>query len=264
MANNPHLISLFVFGTLLIITCIFAVVVSVIIQKQRQVRHKLARQQLAFDYSQSLLNTRIEVRETTLNMLAQELHDNVVQSLTGCFLQVASAAEYMVHERGRDMIEEAKASLKGSLSDVRLLSHSLATGLAEQRDLQVAVQAELNRIQAFSKIACTLTSNSIHELHPEQRLLLFRVVQEVLQNVLKHAQANSIRIAIEDSDQQYQLVIEDDGKGFITDSSGASDSLGLINIRHRIAMLKGALDIRSSPGKGTTITIEVPINHQNE
>ena len=185
--HNPHLIPLFIFGTLLITAFGIAVVISLIIQKQRQVRNLLARQQLAFQYSQSLLTTRIEVQETTLNMLAQELHDNITQMLTGCFIQLASASEYNVLSDCRARVEEVKVNLKAVIGDVRQLSHSLATGLVEQRDLQDAIQAELTRIEKMAGIRCELYSDSIHELQPDQRLILFRAVQESLQNILKHA-----------------------------------------------------------------------------
>lgn len=262
--HNPRLIPVYIFATILIVALTVGVIISVIIQKQRQFRNKLARQQLAFNYSQSLLNTKIEVQETTLNMLAQELHDNITQALTGCFMQINSAAEFMEHKTGTAIINAARENIKDTIRDVRLLSHSLATGMVEKRELHDAIQAELSRIEAFSNIACALKSVSLHEPEPEQRLLLFRIVQEALQNVLKHAEANNITVNIDSDDNIYHLSISDDGKGF--DISGADDpkTLGLMNIHQRVEMLAGSLKISSAPGTGTSVHIRIPIKKTNE
>jgi two-component system NarL family sensor kinase len=259
--RDPHLLPLFIFGTLLVSGFSIAVIFSLIIQKQRQVKNRLARQQLAFDYSQSLLNTRIEVQETTLNMVASELHDNIAQTLTGCFMQLAAAGNSGTGSQST--IEEAKANIKDVIRDVRLLSHSLATGLVERRDLQDAIQAELSRIQTFSNIECSLSSLTIHELEPEQKLFLFRIVQEALQNILKHAEATKISITLDTTEEHYLMSIKDNGKGFDVDAVSESTSLGLLNMRERVTLLKGQLKVESAPGSGTSIDILIPLNPED-
>jgi two-component system, NarL family, sensor kinase len=257
---DPHLIPLYIFGTLVVTGFAVAVITSLIIQKQRQVKNRLARQKLAFDYSQSLLNTRIEVQEITLNTVASELHDNIAQALTGCFMQLANAGSMLDDLGSKVYIDEAKENIKGVIKDVRLLSHSLATTMVEHRELQEVIQAELSRIESFSNISCSLRSTTIHELNPEQRLLLFRIIQEALQNILKHAQASNIIISLDSDDTYYRASIKDDGRGFDTKTVGESKSLGLVNMRDRITMLKGELDIDSAPGSGTQIEIQIPLN----
>jgi signal transduction histidine kinase len=196
-------------------------------------------------------------------MLAHELHDNIAQALTGCYMQVTASTNFIEQENGKQIAEEARGSLKDIIKDVRLLSHSLATGMVERRDLHDAIQAELTRIENFSQIACTLTSSSIHEFGTEQKLLLFRIVQEALQNVIKHAQAKNINVVISDSDQDYQLTIRDDGIGFDADATSKKITLGLASMKERVEMLKGALNITSFPSVGTTIDIQIPKTLRN-
>lgn len=255
--HDPHLLPLYVFGTVLIGAFGLAVTISLIVQKQRQVKSRLARQKIEFDYSQSLLNTRIEVQETTLNMVARELHDNIVQSLTASFMQVSTAGAVFGEHAGRELIEEAKDNIKTIIRDVRLLSHSLATGMVEQRELHEAIQAELTRIQTFSNITCSLRSETIIEPSSEQRLLLFRIAQEALQNIIKHALATEIAIRLASTDQHYIMTITDNGKGFDMANMKDKASLGLTNMQERAAMLNGTLTIASALNEGTTITIRV-------
>jgi signal transduction histidine kinase len=264
MMDDPRLVPLYIFGTLLIAVFTIAVTISMLILKHRQVNNRLARQQQAFDYSQSLLHTRIEVQESTLNMIAQELHDNIAQSLTGCFMQVATAASLVQdNDSLKEIIGEAKNGIDKVVSDVRLLSHSLATGMAEHRDLSEAIQAELTRIASFSNNSCTLRSRTIHELQPDQRLLIFRVFQEALQNILKHAHASSILIELDSDDAAYKMSITDNGRGFDVATISHAGSFGLMNIKERIALLSGTLHIVSAPGQGTQIHVTVPINLPN-
>jgi signal transduction histidine kinase len=261
--HNPQLLPYFIFGTLLVTGFALAVIISVVIQKQRQVKARLARQQMIFDHSQSLLHTRVEVRETTLNMLARELHDNITQAMTGCYMQVNALSEYVSAEPGRKLAQEAKDHLMNVIRDVRLLSHSLATGMVEQRELHDAIQAELTRIQTFTNIACSLEPDTLVELAPEKRLLLFRTVQEALQNTLKHADARHIKVHISNDEQNYYLTITDDGKGF--DAAALSgNSFGLMSIKERIEMLQGTLQVVSEPGIGTTVKLRIPINQPDE
>jgi len=241
----------------------FAVVISLVMHKQRQVKNRLARQKMEFDYSQSLLKTRLEVQETTLNMLARELHDNITQSLTGCYMQF-NIASGMTNEVAKEtFLCQAKENLLGTISNVRLLSHSLATSMVEERNLDDVIQAELGRIQTFSKIHCMLRSESLHELEPEQRLIVFRIVQEALQNILKHARAKNITISIDEIEENYRVRITDDGQGFDTEAALVRGSLGLISMQERVTMLKGDWKLNSNLGKGTIIDLTVPLKHPN-
>src|SRR5690606_38785979 len=99
------------------------------------------------------------------------------------------------------------------------------------RDTAEAIRDELTRIEAFSEITCTLHSEEEHDLPSEQRLLLFRVVQEALQNILKHAGAHHITVTISSTPQRYSLAITDDGKGFDVTEARIADSMGMRNMQ---------------------------------
>lgn len=264
MHKDVHILPFFIFGTVLISAFALAVLSSLVIQKRRQIQSKFARQKLAFEYKQSLLNTRIDVREATLNMLAEELHDNITQALTGCYMEMNMAYSLAGLPEGKETIDSAKEHLLNIIRDVRLLSHSLATGMVEHRELHEAIQAELNRIQAFTHLKCVLESNSLIELPPDQRLLLFRVVQEALQNTLKYAVAQNVKVHIQDDGRHYYLLIEDDGIGFDTTAVLSGHSCGLVNIKDRVEKLNGSIKIISTRNIGTRIELEIPLILQDD
>lgn len=261
---NEYLIPLYIFGTLLIFGLGIAVAFSLVIQKQRQVKNRLAHQKQAFEYNQALLNTRVDVQESTLNMIAQELHDNVAQSLTACFMQVSTGAALCdQNSAAKQIIDEAKHNINQIVQTVRMLGHSLATGMVERRELREAIQAELTRIESVSHISCALRSDTIQELQPDQRLLLFRVFQESLQNILKHANARNIWVELESDRKFYSMSIKDDGDGFDIAKLSSINSFGLMNIKERIGLLNGTLNISSAPKEGTQIVVTIPIVLQN-
>lgn len=257
---NQYILPLFVFGTLVITAFAVIIVVFLVIQKQRQVKSRLERQQLEFDYNRSLLDTKIEVQEQALKMVSQEIHDNVGQVLSSTSMQLTALRGHLKDDGGKELLEDTIGLVRKSVKDLRLLSHSLNNGLIETREIDEAIQSELDRIQAFSGVQCSLDSNSTQELAPEQRLLVFRIVQEALQNILKHAAARNIKISINAADKYQQVLVKDDGKGFDATNALTNASLGMTNMKERATLLKANLNVMSSPGAGTTIELLVPIN----
>lgn len=251
------MIRYFIFGTLLITAFVVAFVILLVMQKQRQIKGRLARQREAFDYQQALLHTRVEVQEQTLDTLARELHDNITQSLTGVYFRINALARQDATLRAE--AGTAAAELNEVIRQVRLLSHGLASVMVENQDLEEAIRAELSRIRSFAGIACTFSSASLYEPPPEQRLMLFRIVQEALQNILKHAHANRIDLRSLDTEAGYLLEIRDDGIGFDLSGGAAPAGYGIRNMRERVGMLNGSWAVRSAPGEGTVIEVTIPV-----
>lgn len=247
---------LFIFGTLLITAFAVGTIISVVVQKKRQMDARLKRQQLEFDYQQALLRTRVEVQEGTLSAISQELHDHINGDLTAGVMQIRAASRLIQHEEATALLEEAKALVRGSIAHIRTLSHSLNSGLLTDGSLAEAIRRELLRISAFSDIAAALNNDADTEPGPEARLLIFRIVQEALQNVLKHADASCITIDTVSTAGSYMLTIADNGCGFLP---ADTPTLGLRSMRERTALLAGSLDIQSAVGQGTAITLRIPV-----
>lgn len=257
--NNSHLILLFVLGTLVITGFAIFIIISTVIQKQRQFHAKLAQQNLAFNYQQTLLRTRLEVQETTLNAVARELHDSVNSILTGGAMQIRIADEFMNSGEGKKLLEDALESINTGINSIRDLSHNMHSGVLADIGLAEALRRELDRITRFSDIKYELKIAGKMEPIEEHQILIYRACQEILQNVLKHAKASIIRVQIDGTRDKYSLSISDNGVGF---ESGrlTEKSFGLQSIKERLSLANGTSEIRSVPGEGTTIALSIPID----
>ncbi len=257
---DKYLFAVYLAGT--IVFTVFAVMMTVflVIHKQRQNRSRLERQQLEFAYNSALLKTKIEMQEQALQFVSQEIHDNIGQVLSFSCLQLSNLKNQMQDQNAKSMLGENLDIIRQAVKELRLLSHSLNTSLIEKRDLEDAIEAELNRIRAFSPIKCDLeVDGNAMDLNPETRLLIFRIIQEALQNVIKHAEATAVNIHINYQPHGLQLSIRDNGKGMDTRRSGQSYSLGMDNMHQRATLLQGRLDVLSDGKSGTEILLKVPL-----
>ena len=225
----------------------------------------LARQQLKFDFDNSLLSTRIEVQEQSFETVSRDIHDGIGQVMSlGC-VQLASIKGTIDNPAIVARLEETLSLFKQTVRNLRLLSHSLNTGLVERRSLEQSVRTEFDRIEAFTNIKCSYEQVLNEEsVSPEERLIIFRIIQEALQNTLKYAEASSIDIRINKQGPFLMVRIRDDGIGFDTNDIDRTESLGLLSMKQRAALLDARLEITSAQGKGTTVTLSLPVNSIHE
>ena len=255
-----ELLAVFIAGTILI--TVFAVMMTVflVINKQRQNRARLERQQLEFTYNSTLLKTKIEMQEQALEFVSQEIHDNVGQVLSFSCLQLSNIRSAITDPEAKASLTENLDIIRQAVKELRLLSHSLNTSMIEKRDLEDAIEAELSRIRAFSPIKCELEIEGVvTELNPEIRLLIFRIIQEALQNVIKHAGAKSVKIRMKYAPRNLNLRIIDDGKGIDMRLLDGNNSMGMANMHQRSKLLKGELQVSSDGKSGTEVALNIPL-----
>ena len=258
--NDQYLLVIFFASTALITLFSVMMTVFLVINKQRQSRNKMQRQQLEFNYNSALLKTKIEMQEQVLDFVSQEIHDNVGQVLSFSCLQLSNLKSAITNPEARTLLTDNLDIIRQTVKELRLLSHSLNTNLIEKRDLEEVIESELTRIRAFSPIQCQLeVTGNAFEIRPETRLLIFRIIQEALQNVVKHAGAASVNISMEYKPNSLQLCIADDGKGLDTSKLEELSSMGMTNMHQRATLLQGLLSVDSDGQHGTAITLEVPI-----
>lgn len=260
MSENNILLPLFLSATVIISAFAGMMTVFLIVHKRKQTKNKLEKQKMEFHYNSAILNTKIEVQEQALQMVSQEIHDNVGQVLSFTRMQLATLKKHIFTEEGSNILGENLILLRKSIKDLRLLSHSLNTGLIETRELEDAISTELERIEVFSEMHCKLTSEG-HKIDvpPSCRLLIFRIVQEALHNVTKHSEANNIAVAVIYTPHSLSLEIYDDGIGFDTkEKIGSAYSLGMASMKQRATMLEGELQIFSEPNFGAKIVLTLP------
>ncbi|GLV47502.1 hypothetical protein TJA_06730 [Thermus sp. LT1-2-5] len=191
----------------------------------------------------------LAAQEEERRRVGRELHDGVGSLLTAALLTLKVA------ERRPEKLPEARARVAEALEEVRRLSRELRLPLLDDLGLKEALQRYL---EDYGKGGLQVEARlEIPPLSKEKELALFRVVQEALTNVMRHAQAQRVRVALwRDGDRLFG-VVEDDGRGF--DPSQISPSVGLLGMQERIQALGGTLLVQSAPGEGTRVEFGVPL-----
>jgi two-component system CheB/CheR fusion protein len=218
-----------------------------------------------------LLRQLVSAQEDERRRVARDIHDQLGQQSTALALTLESLKAGCGKERGmREKIEQAQAIARRLDSDVEFLAWELRPASLDDLGLPAALA---NYIKEWSKhfgIKARFHAYPPHieaedRLAPEIEINLYRIAQEALNNVNKHARAKYVDVIFERRDDSTLLIIEDDGAGFdLNDESLAQRGVGLIGMRERAALIGGTIEIESAPDKGTTIFARVPASFVNE
>lgn len=251
-----EIISLILFGSLLFVMLAGIIMAFMIIHRQQVQRLQLEMKETSHRYQNELLQTRIEVQEQGFSRISREIHDNIGQTLSIIRMQLGSPGNLNSAEEMRQFMLEAGLAMEKSIKDLRELSHLLNGELIEKLDLPVAIEKELSHIKSLYGVNYSFDSfGEIPAARNGQNLLLFRIIQEALTNILKHAEATEIILSLFYQNNSLKLKIIDNGKGF--NHLAPQNGLGLMNIRHRTKLLRGRLNIHSVLGLGTSILITI-------
>jgi len=214
------------------------------------------------------LAVRLEsVREEERTRIALEVHDVLGQALTGLKLDVA-----WVYKRITEPIEPAQRAavltrlvsalelLDSTIHSVRDIATALRPSVLDELGLAAAVEWQAREFHTRTGIACE-TTTSPHKIvvAPEQSTTLFRILQEILTNVARHAKATNVHIRLEQSDEQVSLQVRDNGRGITDVEQSGPNAFGLLGMRLRAQQQGGTFDIRGTSGTGTTVTVRIPL-----
>jgi signal transduction histidine kinase len=195
--------------------------------------------------------------------LARELHDSVTQALYGVSLHAEAATRALADgatEPVATNLRDIRETTQEALGEMRLLLFDLRPPLLEERGLLGALESRLGAVEARAGLTTELRGPHLADaerLPPETEQELYRLAQEALNNVLKHAHAQRVTVRLDVTQTQTILEVADDGIGFETGLRGGG-GLGLPGMRERAARLGGTLDLQSAPGAGTRVRVEVP------
>lgn len=228
-----------------------------------------------------LENARLyrEVQQTAVreerSRLARDLHDSVTQSLYSLTL-FTEAARQMVEEVDNGPSAGAPAEAlahhlhrigeigQQSLKEMRLLVYELRPPVLAEQGLISALRQRLEAVEGRAGVEARLVVDELVSLPPQMEEALYRIAQEALNNILKHAQATAVTVTLQLERDGFVLEVEDDGVGFEPGRAGDGAGQGLRNIRERAAALGATVDIVSAPGAGTHLTIRGPLTAKAE
>ena len=213
------------------------------------------------DLSRRLIRAHEEERAR----LARDLHDDVTQRLARLAIDAGQAARGPGENPQAETMRFVRDGLVSLSEDIHALSYRLHPSVLEDLGLAEALKAECER---FSRQESVPTEVEVGlapaDIQPESALCLFRVTQEALRNVARHARARSVKVSVRPLDEGLQLAVVDDGVGFEPALQRERPSLGLASMRERVGLLGGELDIESAPGQGTTILVWLPLKGQSQ
>lgn len=229
----------------------FFVIAMVFIHRQRQTLARQRLEQVQAEHERILLGIENEIQQETLTQVGRELHDNIGQLLSLMKLNLNSSKPEKQAE-GRSMVNQV-------IQEVRSLSKTLNLDWVESVTIEgfLALQLEKIRSTGFCQTELSYV-RPLPELPKDKKIILIRVMQECLNNTLKHAEPKRIEVRISvPSPGKARLLIQDDGVGF--DSKVPSQGSGMGNLANRMKTIGGSFVLSSKPGAGTKIDLEFPV-----
>lgn len=226
------------------------------VTERKQLQEQLLQQEI--HKHQQIAQAVVDVQESERAEIGKELHDNVNQLLSTAklFLEVADNDDAMQ----RQMIRRSSDTIMSAINEIRKISRSLMPASVSDLGLISSVNDLVQNINLTKQLLVRFKYDSNLDLllHPKQKLTLFRIIQEQVNNVLKHARASKLLIAITYKPKQTTLEITDDGIGFDLTVAKMKDGVGLSNILSRAAIFNGEVQVNTEPGKGCQLIINVP------
>jgi PAS domain S-box-containing protein len=228
-------------------------------RRQLQEEQRRSREQLR------ALAAHVEsVREQERVRIAREIHDELGQSLT-CMGMDLAFLDKQIDPENKDAAARVAALVelvKDTIRCVRRISSELRPSILDDLGLGAAIEWLAHDFESRTSVPCKVDVPEDLSLPVEFATPLFRVCQEALTNVTRHASAGEVTIRLECTEREVLLVIHDDGRGITDEEVKRHGSLGLLGMKERVAILGGSLDVTGVPGQGTTITIRIPFDRE--
>jgi two-component system NarL family sensor kinase len=249
------------FGIILLGLLFISFLIIIITYFKKLYRMQAERQQLEARIAEEVNNARNEIQQLTLNNISQEIHDNVGQLLSLAKMQLNLIEE--APEKDGNLIRETKENISKAMSDLRDLAKGMSSDRIKVLGLYDSVTQEAERISKVGAFTIEVNcSGDKKELNHQKQLVIFRVIQECFQNIIKHAQATEVNIFFTYQPGGMDISIQDNGRGFEFNPEkfgSATGGLGLMNLFNRVNLVGGTAKVNSAPGKGTQVLLYIPL-----
>ncbi len=234
--------------------------------RTQQTLERLNRElELSHERLRALSRRLFEVQEEERRRLARDLHDDVGQALTALKIQLESLARGGTGElAARSRVEECVDTVQNMLERVRQLSLSLRPPQLDDLGLAAALRSHIDRQARVAGLQAHFeTEEAPRELPPDTETACFRVAQEAITNVLRHARARNVWVRLFAANGRLAISVRDDGRGFdlesVRERAAKGSSLGLVGMEERMALAGGSFELRSAPGQGTVLLATFPL-----
>ena len=261
MGNNTEIVAIFISITIILFSLGLFIIVFILLFQRRQLQNRQEKANLQVQHQQEILQVQLEIQNQTLQHISGELHDNIGQLLTLARFQLnmLEIEETITPKQ----IEEVNEVVGKTIDELRGLSKSLDGDFVKNFGLVESLTHELGRIHNMGKYQTKiLVDGEVYRLEGQREIVLFRVVQEILNNILKHAGGKQIQVSLQFTPAHFRLTVLDDGKGFdyeaVLGREMSKSGAGLRNIQRRTEMLGGTCTFKTAPSRGTAVHIQLP------
>ena len=263
MQKTPNEIAFF----LIVVTCLILALTAFIVTilyfyRKRHIAYQNEFENLKSDYEKNLLSTQLEIQEQTFQNISLEIHDHICLNLTLAKLNLVTldpANSQQLAER----INSSTEIISRSIHELSDISHSMNPELIESYGLIKVLEMEIEKMErpGLLNIHYRVTGNPVF-LNSQKELVIFRIIQEAFNNILKHARAREILLELYYNVDHIKITIKDDGIGFLIkhlNENGASKpKSGILNMKKRAYLINGSCEIISEINKGTSIHLSIP------
>jgi len=216
---------------------------------------------LKSQYERTLLQSQLEIQEQTFRNISQEIHDNIGQVLSLAKLNlntIPPKAQNGISEK----IALAEELLGKAIGDLRDLSKSLHPEKIADIGLTNAIRHELQLVQKTARLSTEMISEEKEiNLSNEQSIIIFRMIQEILHNIIKHAKAKNVTLVIKIKEDKTIIEVKDNGRGFdLANIKSTETGIGLKSIQQRCALINASCNIQTMPGMGTSVQLIIQNN----
>lgn len=244
---------------IVVIVMIIGIIIYIFQYRKRRLVNIREQEILKQKHTKELLSTQLEIQTQTMQHIGREIHDNVGQKLTLASLYTQQLAYENKAPQITGKIENISNIINESLAELRQLSKSLTDDTINDLSLTELLQAECDKLNSLKKCAVVFSSNEKSVPLPYQtKSILYRVVQEFLQNSIKHAGCKNIFIDVNIHSAALHLTLRDDGKGFDT-LNVKGNGIGLHNMKKRAELISASYQLQSTPQNGTHLIIAIKL-----
>jgi signal transduction histidine kinase len=256
-------VTIIILASGLLIIVAIGIIVLILVYQKKQLQYIGEKKQLQVTFEKEILESKLEIQEQTLKNISQEIHDNIGQVLSLVKLNINTMnSDEPVQLQNK--ITDSRQLITKAIQDLRDLSRSLNTDYIVESGLSKALEYELDMIKKTGEYQVEFNiEGKQYRLGNQQELILFRIVQEALHNIIKHAKATSIEVRISFDPDLFTLKIIDNGTGFdasqIEHNNYSKLGLGIRNMHNRANIINTRFQITSTLDKGTTLILTLPM-----
>jgi signal transduction histidine kinase len=246
-----------ILANVILLILIAGIIIFVFQYRKRKILHEKEKLLIEEKHKLDLLHTQVQAQEQTMQFIGREIHDSVAQKLTLATIYTQKLEYENKAPAINDNLKRISSVINDSLEELRDLSRTLADNKMHETKLTDLLFFECGRVNDTGICKAVLEADVKQEISVTVKSFLLRIVQEFMQNSLKHAEGDLITIKVEDTADGLRLFAADNGKGF-NSSNMQSRGIGLGNMKRRVHLIGGIFNLQSEPGKGTRLEISIP------